>query len=73
MTNIIIPTDLQMPAPANKIYPAGVVHLIWNSNNRNSKMKEEEKRVIIEYGNEDLKEILSNYIMQTFAELLNKK
>lgn len=37
------------------------------------KMKEEEKRVIIEYGNEDLKEILSNYIMQTFAELLNKK
>lgn len=35
-------------------------------------MKEEEKKVIIEYGNDDLKEILSEYIKQSLAEVLNQ-
>lgn len=33
----------------------------------------EDKQVIIEYGEQDLKEILAEYIKQTFIETLNQK
>lgn len=36
-------------------------------------MKEIENNVVIEYGTQDLKEILSDYIKQKFIEMLNEK
>ncbi len=35
--------------------------------------KEQDKQVTTEYGTENLREILSNYILETFIELLNQE
>lgn len=35
--------------------------------------KENDKQVTNEYGTEKLKDILSNYILETFIELLNQE
>lgn len=34
---------------------------------------ENQENLIVEYGNENLKDILSNYILETFIEILNQK
>lgn len=36
-------------------------------------MNEIEKNILIEYGNEDLKQILGNYIKEKFVEILKQE